>query len=152
MFHLTEDGRLINKSAQTSRRIGDFADKHDRRGYRSLFVDGKLQFAHRVIWKMAHGKDPIGYLDHINGDILDNRPENLREASHSQNMFNRKRSLHNTSGVKGICFRKDTGVWRAYISHEGKRLNLGQFNKIEDAEVVLNKAREKLHGKFARVA
>lgn len=152
MFHLTDDFRLINKTSRKARRAGSFADAHDRAGYRSVFVEGRLQFAHRIIWVMTFGNEPDGYLDHINGDILDNRPSNLREVTHVQNMFNRKKPKHNTSGVKGIHKRKDNGMWRAYISFEGRRTNIGQFPSREEAQAALDEVREELHGEFARAA
>lgn len=152
MFSLTEDYRIISKISRTSRRAGEIADAHMRAGYRAIYVDGQIQSAHRVIWVMVHGREPNGYIDHINGDILDNRPENLREATHAQNMCNKKLYKSSTSGAKGIHRRKDNGMWRAYISLEGKRTNVGQFRSREEAEAALTSVRAKLHGKYARVA
>src|SRR5882672_2364605 len=60
--------------------------------------------AHRLAWLYVHGKWPLYWLDHANGDKLDNRLENLREATHSQNQMNSRRAKHNTSGFKGVTF------------------------------------------------
>lgn len=152
MFVLTNDGRLVNKVSRTSRKAGSFADEHQRRGYRSVFVEGKLQFAHRVIWVMTFGREPSGYLDHINGNILDNKPSNLRDVTHTQNMCNQKMRKDNSSGAKGVHRRKDNGMWRAYISFEGKRTHLGQFSTKEEAISALNPVRNAMHGEFARAA
>ena len=152
MFSLTADYRLINKMSRTSRRCDELADIHTRTGYRSVYVAGKMQSAHRVIWVMTHGREPVGYLDHINGNILDNRPDNLREATHAENMRNKKIYKSNTSGAKGVHRRKDNGLWRAYISSGGKRTNVGQFSTREEAQAALDKVRAKMHGEYARAA
>lgn len=147
-----KDGRLINKFSRTARKAGCFADASNSRGYRTVYVAGKLRLAHRVIWKMTHGEDPKLFLDHINGDIRDNRPENLREVSHTQNMFNKKTYKSSSTGIKGVHHRKDNGMWRAYVVADGKRLNIGQFPTKEEAQAALNPIRAELHGEYARAA
>lgn len=151
-FSITSDFRLVNKISKTSRKAGEHADSHMNGGYRTVYVAGKLRLAHRVIWAMAHGRDPDGFLDHINGDTLDNRIENLREVSHSQNMLNKKIYKNSNSGASGIHLRSDNGMWRAYISLDGKRRYLGQYATKEEAQAALNPVREKLHGEYARAA
>lgn len=152
LFSVSSDFRLVNKVSRTSRRAGEYADAHLSGGYRTVYVDGKLRLAHRVIWKMTHGEDPKLFLDHINGDIRDNRPENLREVSHTQNMFNKKTYKSSSTGIKGVHHRKDNGMWRAYVVADGKRLNIGQFPTKEDAQAALNPIRAELHGEYARAA
>lgn len=151
MFLLRDDGRLINKTSRTSRKAGKCADNSLRRGYRTVYVGGKLQFAHRVIWKLLRGADPE-FLDHIDGDPLNNKSDNLRACSHAENMRNKRIYANNTSGVKGVHHRKDSGMWRAYISLGGKRVRLGQFTSREEAEAAVSVARDHLHGEFARAA
>lgn len=151
-FSISADWRLVNKMSRTSRKAGEFADVHERKGYRTVYVDGKLRFAHRIIWKMTFGTDPVGYLDHIDGNLLNNDPRNLRDATHSQNMMNRKIHKNSTSGVKCVHKRKDNGMWRAYISVDGERKRLGQYSTKEEAQAVVLKAREEMHGQFARAA
>jgi hypothetical protein len=58
-------------------------------GYVYLYVDGKQYAAHRIIWKLHTGEDPIEVIDHINGDKSDNRIVNLRDVSHLENARNR---------------------------------------------------------------
>ena len=94
-----------------------------------------------------------GYLpktiDHINGDKLDNRIENLRAATVGQNQHNRKTNANNTSGYKGVSWNKGCNKWLSQIKLEGKRIHLGYFDNLEEAAEVVRKAREELHGDFA---
>jgi hypothetical protein len=96
-----------------------------------------------------HGYIP-DYIDHINGDSLDNRIENLREATQSLNGANSKLAKSNTSGFKGVTWRKDTKKWMAQITKNKKHYNLGSFENIEAAATAYRIAAEKLFGEFAR--
>lgn len=89
-------------------------------------------------------------VDHKSTDGLDNRRENLRTATQSQNLCNRGKNRNNTSGHKGVTFHKERGKWMAQIILNGKRNYLGLFkDKQEAADAYSSKAAE-LHGEFAR--
>lgn len=89
-------------------------------------------------------------VDHICSDKKhDNRKENLRLVSHSQNMMNRKIQKNNTSGVTGIMYFKRTGKWRAAIKINKKNKNLGYFNNFDDAVKTRKQAEEKYFGEFS---
>jgi hypothetical protein len=153
MFECDETGRLINRVSRTSRKKGAFADENTDRGrYRYVSVAGRLIYAHRVVWAIVHGYDPIDYVDHIDGDPLNNLPNNLRLCSHEENMRNTKLYASNKSGAKGVHLRADNGKWRAFITTSRKRIWLGQFNTMEEAKAIIEVARDSLHGEFARAA
>lgn len=59
-----------------------------RHGYRRVRVNGQNCAEHRLIWKIVHGKEPRGFIDHINGIRDDNRPENLRDVTPAENAMN----------------------------------------------------------------
>lgn len=91
-------------------------------------------------------------VDHINGNTLDCRKQNLRIASHAQNSMNRKVSVNNTSGITGVTWKKDKEKWKAYITVKGKQIHLGYFKKEELEKAILaRKTAEKEYFKeFAR--
>jgi hypothetical protein len=90
------------------------------------------------------------HVDHINNINNDNRWCNLRLTTYSQNLANAKRSIANTSGVKGVLWHKTHQKWTAKTSVNGKRHYLGYFSTIEEASKVINEFRKNNHGNFAR--
>jgi len=92
---------------------------------------------------------PAGVVDHINGDTLDNRRENLRVVSHFQNGMNRTARADNPTGRKGVRIRKN-GYYMAEIRHLGKSIYLGRFRSIEAAGDAYDAMAKKLHGEFYR--
>lgn len=87
--------------------------------------------AHRVAWKIFHGTDPQGQIDHINGDKLDNRIANLRVVDAGGNARNRPLRSDNKSGVNGVFAH--SGKWRAGIRFNGRYTYLGTFETFSDA-------------------
>lgn len=90
-------------------------------------------------------------IDHIDGDGLNNRRENMRIVTHQQNQQNTRISCKNTSGVKGVCWDIGKNKWRAKISIGGKQKYLGLFTCIQAAAAAYAAASEKHHGKFGRL-
>ena len=90
-------------------------------------------------------------LDHINGNGLDNRKENLRICIHQQNQQNQLNPHKNNKlGIKGVHWNKKRRKFVAQIRFNGKKLNLGCFNVLGDADSAYRMAEEKYFGKFAR--
>jgi hypothetical protein len=96
-----------------------------------------------------HNALSMTMVDHINRNPLDNRKENLRQATPSENAMNRSKYKNNTSGVSGVCWRKDTLKWRATIQVEEVTYNLGSFINKEDAIKARLNAEVKYFGMFA---
>lgn len=90
-------------------------------------------------------------VDHINGNKLDNRKENLRVCSASQNKSNVDAPSTNTSGYKGVSFHKIAGRWRATIKINQKSKHLGHFNDPKDAARAYDLAAIALFGDYARL-
>lgn len=88
-------------------------------------------------------------VDHINGDGLDNRRENLRLCANSQNALNRGAQKNNTTGFKGVTLNRGKYIV-AVIGIDGKNRHLGTFRSLEDAARAYDAAAIKLHGEFAK--
>jgi len=71
--------------------------------------------------------------DHIDGNKLNNREDNLRKVTHQLNMYNNKIFKNNTSGTTGVWFNKRNNKWCAEINYEKKKHYLGEYNNKEDA-------------------
>lgn len=101
--------------------------------------------------RMGDGVWPKGQIDHVNGNRLDNRICNLRDATHAENQRNSKRPKSNTSGIKGVYWDKRSKKWGAHIRFGNKMLNLGRFSEKEDAAAAYKLAALKYHGDFAKL-
>lgn len=103
-------------------------------------------YLHRFLLSAPDGVE----VDHKNGDGLDNRRDNLRQAAHQQNLFNQQLSRANTSGFKGVSRSKNPDVWAARIKHNGVSISLGFFSSRETAAYAYDLAALDLFGSFAR--
>lgn len=72
-------------------------------------------------------------IDHADLNGLNNTRANLRTATHSQNMANRRKPSNNTSGFKGVRWRPARGKWEAYIQMAGRYIYLGRFRAAREA-------------------
>lgn len=91
------------------------------------------------------------YVDHRNGDGLDNRRSNLRPATNAQNARNGPLRMHNTSGYRGVFWNKRDRVWHAKIGADYRLRHLGTFPDPISAAHAYDAAARELHGEFARL-
>ena len=101
---------------------------------------------HREVLQTPDGMET----DHINGDRLDNRRENLRVCKRSENSKNQKKRADNISGYKGVSWSKPNRKWRATIMMDYKTVHLGYFDDKQVAARAYDEAACKLYGEFAR--
>jgi hypothetical protein len=106
-------------------------------------------FLHRMIAQRIYGDIEGRQIDHKNRVKLDNRRENLRIATHAQNLWNREPYLSNTSGFKGVSNPNVVGKFRAEIQYSGKGRHLGCYETAVEAALAYNVAAVKYFGDFA---
>lgn len=99
---------------------------------------------HRLIANTPKGQPT----DHKNRNTLDNRRQNLRICTPSQNNCNRKTHSNNASGFKGVSFRRARGKFQAAITLNGKKKYLGLFATAQEASIAYNETAKRLHGEF----
>lgn len=120
-------------------------------GYRHGKVFGIGLLASRVIWAMQTDAWPTEHVDHRDTDRSNNRWDNLRSATHAQNMHNQG-GRRSSSGLKGVHWDKRDRKWRAQIMRDGKKHFLGNFTSAEAAHEAYKVAAGRLHGEFARTS
>ncbi len=130
-------------------KIGQPAGTFDETtGYYRIHVNSKLQKVHRLVFLYHHGYLPK-FVDHIDGNKKNNRIENLREATKSQNAMNQKISTRNTSGIKGVMWHKRDKKWFVQLRVNSKCHSFGYYDNKELAELVAIEATNKLHKEFS---
>jgi len=90
-------------------------------------------------------------VDHINGNMLDNRKINLRLCNSSENQANSCLRVDNKSGYKGVCYHKRINKWQSYINNKRKRIHIGYFETDREAGIAYNKKAKELFGDFALI-
>jgi hypothetical protein len=119
-------------------------------GYPRIRISKRLYKAHRLAWLYVYGEWPPQLIDHINCNRDDNRLSNLRLADLTQNQANRPPGKNNTSGFKGVSWRRREKRWTAEITRHGQKIQLGTFLRAEDAAEAYRKAALEHFGEFAR--
>jgi len=110
--------------------------------YCLVSIDGTKYRAHRIARLLHYGEWPKHDIDHIDGDGLNNRPDNMRDVSRSINMRNQRMHSNNTSGVTGVSWHEPARKWRARVKTVGVVRYLGNFTDLADAELAGRKFRE----------
>jgi hypothetical protein len=150
LFDYHPSGKLVWRvSGGGKAPVGSSPVNINQEGYKRLQADGRQYKAHRLVFLWHHGYLPPE-VDHINCIRSDNRIENLRAADNKSNTKNALVYKNNTSGIKGVSWKKKSGKWYAYINSDGKRRHLGYFENLLDAAARVISTRKQLHGEFAR--
>ena len=145
-----DDGNFYWRVSQGRRQAGDIAGNRRPDGYVYIKIDKVLHRSSRLVWLYIYGRWPTEHIDHIDRNTSNDRLVNLREASRSQNLGNRKRNKNSTSGFKGVSRKGSRYI--AYVNKDGKRHWLGSFSSASEAHAAYIAAAARLHGEFARAA
>ena len=138
-------GILRWRESRGSVAAGTRAGSPDDRGYLRVRVDRRFLKVHRVVFALTHGYWPT-QVDHRNGILDDNRPDNLRDATCEQNQRNAKVRIDNSTGVKGVSWHASSCRWQAQCSVNGKQKTIGRFDNIEAADAAVRAFREQHPG------
>lgn len=115
-------------------------------GYGQLWTDKKLDYAHRISYRFAHGSIPEGaHIDHTCHNPACVKPTHLRTVTEKQNGENRRGGNRNSkSGIRGVSWSKKYSHWCAQVGHQGKRMFVGYYDTIAEAEAAVIAKRNEL--------
>jgi hypothetical protein len=113
-------------------------------------INYSLYQVSRIIWKLVYGFDSAVDIDHKDGNPLNNRLDNLREATRSQNNANAKIRKGVASGYKGVTKERNGGKYSARVECNKKRHRIGSYDTPEEAHAAYCEAADRLHKEFAR--
>ena len=149
----TSSGYKFYFDLEDYEKIKDFCWYRHRDGYLrtrvDVYPDGKnhYELMHRWILDL---KDANTEVDHIDGNVYDNRKLNLRIVEGSDNAKNLKLYANNKSGHKGVSFSRKENKWKAYIQSNNQKIHLGTFSIYEDAVRAREQAEIKYFGSYSR--
>lgn len=137
MFKTIEDQRSWN-TQHAGKHAGTF-----NQGYIQINILGDVVLAHRLAWLVYYGAWPSMTIDHINGIRHDNRIENLRCVTISEQRKNSSRAAKNSTGVMGVRWTRN--AYQVEIGVDGKNIYLGRFKSLAQAAAA-RKAAEVKYG------
>lgn len=143
---------LCKKGEEILKKLGIIRLKIMGRGYVRFKLNRENINLARYLYTEEFGTIPTSFqIDHIDGDKLNNRLDNLRLCTPSQNMCNLPPRKNKSSAYKGVYYSKRDSIYGVSITINNKRLHVGNFKtELEAARAYDEKAKE-LHGEFARL-
>lgn len=121
-----------------------------RSGYLVTLIRRKNYQVHRLIWAFVYGCWPPEHVDHVNGVRSDNRLQNIRACSPSENGRNKGRQVNNTTGFKGVSFCSREGRYQTTCRVNGRKKWIGYFDTPEEASIAYEAFAKRHHGEFYR--
>jgi len=143
-----ETGELRCIAAHHKSRIGTVVGLANQKGYATIGFEGRRFFVHRVAWFLMTGEQPPAVIDHRDLDGRNNRWDNLRAATISQNTANQR---PRGRFMKGVTLHR-TGRYQAQVKRAGRNHYLGCFDTEIEAHEAYVVAAKRLHGEFARAS
>jgi hypothetical protein len=140
-----DDGRLIRLSVSNQHKHVGWLNNS---GYLQCELNGVAFMVHRIIYEMHFQEIPLGFqIDHRDRNPLNNKIENLRLSTQSQNQINSRVPKNNTTGYKGVL-TTPSGKFQARLGYDKKKLYLGLFNTAEEAAECVALHTRRLYGEF----
>lgn len=142
----SEAGWKIFHSSFSGLKAGSVNVMSCGKSYIRIRILGKYWLAHRLAWIIVNGSiDENLEIDHIDGNGTNNSIRNLRLVNRTLNAQNHKMQKSNKSGVVGVYFDSNCGKWRAQITSNKVKYDLGCYSEFNEA-VMARKSAELLHG------
>lgn len=132
-------------------KVGDIAGGLDDAGYIRINIDGLKYRAHRLAIFYMTGEWPPDHTDHKDLNRANNKWDNIRVATRTENFGNQTKYKSNKSGIKGVCWDRDANKWLAQIQINNKKIKLGRYSNIDDAAEAYKDAAEKYFKEYARI-
>ena len=133
--------RMLGKEAGAKRLSGK------NKYYCRIKINKKAVLRSHIIFYVANGFKAKPCIDHINGNSLDDRPCNLRQATITENAWNHKFRKKSNNLPMGIRFQSNKFIAR--ISHNKHQIHIGSFNKLDDAVNAYKQKRIELYGQYS---
>lgn len=143
-------GEFIYLKSYHKRYIGSVAGTIGSDGYKLISFINKQYRRGRLAFFYMTGKWPYPEIDHIDNNITNDRWNNLREATSSQQKTNRGVRSDNSTGVTGVSFDKKRNKYEAYVFENKKKINLGIFDTLEEATLTRKIAQEDTYGPYSK--
>lgn len=121
-----DKGRLLLKGTPIDKSTGT------SRGYRKIQFRSKGYLLHRLIFYYHHGYFPA-VVDHIDGDLFNNRIENLQGCTQSENIAKAKKFKTNSTGFGGVSYHKEANKYESYFWKNYKKVYCGLYDTAEEA-------------------
>lgn len=141
----TVPGGLRRLVSRGNTKKGNPAGRPDAKGYWRTHIKGIDIKNHHIVWYLHTGRWPLQEIDHINRVKHDNRIDNLRLVSGSENCWNQNVRKSNKFQLQGVHLHKASGKYRAAITVNGKRTDLGLHKTPNEAHAIYMAAKTKLH-------
>lgn len=128
---------------------GPRRQQHNGKRYWVVRINGRAYKRGHIVFCMVHGYWPLPCVDHKNGDSLDDRPNNLRPATITQNAWNHKGRKRRIDLPMGVRVMASSGRYQARIAHNKRMLHLGTYDTPEAAANAYRDKRRELYGDYA---
>tara|TARA_R110002051_G_scaffold296571_1_gene362693 strand:- start:233 stop:808 length:576 start_codon:yes stop_codon:yes gene_type:complete len=133
-YEVSGAGIVVKTKYHCGPEVGEPVGSLQSHGYLRLTVLDRDLLVHHAVWFLAHDRWPEQPLDHVDGNRINNSPENLREVSQSQNQkaYGKTRGA---VGYRGVDFFKSQSKYRARASINGKHKHAGYYDTPEEAAI-----------------
>lgn len=128
-----------------------YLNGRDKHRYARSKRNGKIILLHRLIMNVLNEDTKTMQIDHINGNTLDNRKQNLRIVTPHQNALNKNKIDYGNNRHNGVHYLKRNKKWRAYITYNGKWIHLGVYDTEEEAINARIEAEKKYFKEYRRL-